>query len=187
LNLLSNSNTVEEIQQKELEQSIINMLLDRGMEFNLPKRSILRHFSKNKERTFTLQESYLGTLDLLTDQYLKIDIVEKSLQDNVFLESDRVVKVNHKRTARIVAIAWLNRYCYVPVIPFVWGFYNYPLIWLVSKYFHTRLKPSKLLKITTIIRQLMNTADFILSIRLMVAIQRTSQPKASLVEEKRKV
>ncbi|WP_448104740.1 hypothetical protein [Pedobacter panaciterrae] len=178
---------MEEIQQKELEQNIINILLDRGMEFNVPKRSILRHFSKKKERTFVLHESFLGTLDLLTDQYLKLEINEKALQENVFLESDRIIKMNNKRAARIVAIAWLNKFCYVPVIPLVWGFHNYALIWLASNYFQLRLKPSKLLKITTIIRQLMNSADFTLSIRLMMAIQRTSQPKADLVEEKQKV
>lgn len=170
--------------QKQLESKVASLLTNEGKSFSVPSRSILRYLSKKKERTFTLSHSCLGTLDLLTYQYLKIDFDRDKLKANPIAESNVVVSANNKRMAKIVAIAWLNGLCYLPILPIVFHFTNWPLIWIFSRYFHSRLTSSRLFDITIAIREQMNTEDFINSIVLMTGIQRTTEPKADPIEEK---
>ena len=170
--------------QNKLESNIAGLLNNEGKTFTIPKKSFLRFFSSKKERTFALRYSVLGVLDLLTGQYLKLQFDREKLKSNPISESNTVVSVNNDRVAKIVAIAWLNDLCYLPILPIVFGFTNWPLIWIVSRYFKMRLNSSKLFEIMIMVREMMNTEDFINSIVLMTGIQRTTEPKAGTIEEK---
>ncbi|WP_262246956.1 hypothetical protein [Parapedobacter soli] len=174
----------KEFDQLAAEQRNIDSLIGKGMDFEVETRGLERWI--RKKRVFTITEPYTGTLDLLADEFIKMEIDTDALDANPIQESNRIVHRSARRMARIVAITVLNGRCWVEVTPYR-GFVNRPLINRYTNYFLRRVKPSKLNQLALIIRQLMNAGDFINSIRwISGAMPRTTNPKAGLVEEKQK-
>ncbi|PPL04978.1 hypothetical protein [Parapedobacter indicus] len=166
------------------EQANIDSLIGKGMDFTVRTSAIERLFGSGKEKTFTIHEPYTGTLDLLADEFLKMEIDEEALTENPIRQSNRIIKRSAEPMARVIAVAVLNGRCWVELTPYR-GFVNRSLINRYTNYFLRRLKPSTLKQLALIIRQIMNAGDFINSIRWMSgAIPRTTKPKANLVEEK---
>lgn len=166
------------------EQQQIDALINRGIEFNVPKRGWERRLSRKKERSFAIEEPYLAVLDLLADEFIKMELDEEELKANPESVSNRIVKEHAKRLARIVAIAVLNHRTCIHLTKYKWA-YNRPLIERYTRYFLTRVKPSKLLQIASIIGQISNVGAFITSIRWTSgAMIRTTLPKAELIERK---
>ena len=167
------------------EQANIDSLINKGMDFDVETRGIERLW-RGKKRTFTITEPYTGTLDLLADEFIKMEIDDEALSANPISESNRIINRSARRMARVVAITVLNGRCWVEVSPYK-GYVNKALINRYTSYFLRRVKPSKLMQLTAIIRQIMNAGAFINSIRWMSgAMPRTTNPKANLVEQKPK-
>lgn len=72
------------------EQHEADVLINKGIRFTVPKRSLLRHFSKQKQRTFTIEQPYLGTLDILSRVFLSIEFEESMLAENALAEAKRI-------------------------------------------------------------------------------------------------
>jgi len=157
--------------QAEINESRI--LIEKGVQFKVKKQSLLKYLSKNQERNFIIQQPFLGTLDLISELFLKINFDEELIKANPLSESKLLVSKTAKICSLVVAISVLN---------------NRILIKLFSKilasYFLWRLKPSDLFNIALIINQINNYGDFTNSIRLM-SIIRTTAP--NLIEKKQAV
>lgn len=171
----------------EAEQRQIDALINRGLEFDVPVIGLRKYFTRSKTKTHAITEPYLGVLDLLANEFIKMEIDEDELKENPLSVSNKSVAQHSKRLARIVAISVLNDRCCIHLTNHKWV-YNHLLINSYTNYFLARIKPSKLLKIVAIIRQISNVGDFINSIRLMSGTNmiRTTQPKADLIEQSKR-
>lgn len=147
------------------EQHEADVLINKGIRFTVPKRSLLRHFSKQKQRTFTIEQPYLGTLDVLSRVFLSIEFEESMLAENALAEAKRITAESARKCALAVAIAVLNSKWKIRLFA--------PLM---ANYFLWRIQPSKLIRLAIYINQINNLGDFISSIRLMSAT-RTTAPR----------
>lgn len=146
------------------EQQQLDILLDRGVFFTVEKRSILRFFG-SKERRFVLKRFRLGTMDALSNEYIKTGYSVDHLKEDPFGESKRLVAQNAKRCARIIAIACLNSKWGIRLLtPFLADY----LLW--------RLTPQKMLQLTRMINTMSDTPNFIGSIGLLSVTRRTTEP-----------
>src|SRR5215217_106458 len=142
------------------ERDQLKILLDEGLEFEAGGK------------TYLIQQPYLGTLDYLSLEFLKLDIDKEILGSEHashlqrFEESKQVVRKNAKIASRIVAIAVLNSRW---KIKFLTPFSASIFLW--------KIKPDTLLKLTNIILQSMNLEDFTSSIALL-STSRTTIPQA---------
>lgn len=172
--------------EKELTQ--IDSLLERGIEFQVPTKSFAERLIYGKNRKFEIAQLCFGALDLVTNELLHINIDDEAVKNSPLEEADRLASENAYRLSRIVAIAVLNDKL-VTAKGFNGGNIvftkpNLKKIDRLAKYFMWRLNSQTMLQITLIVRQLMNSADFMNSIRLIKGtIRRTTQPAADLVEE----
>lgn len=148
----------------------LDTLTEQGLSFTTPKRSFLRHWGK-PERTFTIQQPYLGTLDVLSKQYIQMGISETVLSQDPMVESRKLARYA-PICARIVAISVLNSYWKIKLFT--------PLL---ASYFLWRVNPKTLWKFTSLILELSNMGDFINSIRFL-STARTTDPVR--IEEKPK-
>lgn len=146
------------------EQKQIDVLIDSGIKFTVPKRSVFAYFSKSKTRTFEIKQPYLGTLDYLSNEYIKMEFSEERIKLDPLNESKRLSLENAKRCARVVAIAVLNSKLKILLFTRI-----------LSHYFLWRITPKKLFELALIINTLANTADFTNSIRWM-SVSRTTAP-----------
>ena len=134
------------------------ILLDKGITFTAG------------EKEYLIEQPYLGTLDYLAVELLRLDVDLKKLESKlgmeIFEEQKRVVAPNARRCARIVAIAVLNSKW---KIRFLTEFYAQKFLWSV--------RPSDLMKLTSIILKASNLSDFSASIALL-SVNRTTAPQA---------
>jgi len=145
------------------EKSELDVMIDKGVEFKIPKRSIFRFLGK-KERTFTINQPYLGTLDLLSAEFIKIDFDEERLKNDGLSESKLLASRSCKVLANILAISVLNSKIKIRLFK-----------WILSNYFLWRVTPKKMLDLSLVINYMMNLEGFINSIRLN-AVNRTASP-----------
>ncbi|CAG5072869.1 hypothetical protein DYBT9623_04409 [Dyadobacter sp. CECT 9623] len=140
-----------EVQQQQV-------LLDKGLTFKAGRKEYL------------IEQPYLGTLDYLAAELLRLDVDLKKLESKesleIFEEQKRIVAPNARRCARIVAIAVLNKKW---KIRFLTEYYAQKFLWSV--------KPSDLMKLTSIILRASNLTDFSASIALL-SVNRTTAPQA---------
>lgn len=154
----------------QAEAAELDGLIENGLKFTVPRRSIWRRIGK-PERTFVIRQPYLGTLDRLSVEFLQMGFDEDMLKADTMNEARRLTAENANRCARIVAIAVLNSQWKIK-----W------LTGLLARYFRWRITPQKLLNLTVIINQVSNVGDFINSIRFLSATPRTTAP--SRIEKK---
>lgn len=157
------------LNQIAAEQQQLDVLLDKGMFFDVEKRSLLRFIGK-KERRFVIKQPYLGTLDALSNEFIKMEYSEDELKKDPFGESKRIVEHNALRCGRVIAIALLNSQ---------WGIKLFTRI--LANYFVWHLNPQKLLDLTMMINTMANIPAFINSIRYLSVEKRTTKP--ILIEE----
>lgn len=148
----------------EAEKEEQRILLDRGVKFTVARKSIFSKMLLKKERTFIIKQPFLGTLDYLSAEYLKLEYNEEKLQENPLVEVKLAARRSAKICARIAAIAILND-------SFRIRFYTR----FLAKYLLWRLTPERLDNLSKLILQMSNYQDFISSIRLMSA-NRTTAP-----------
>ena len=157
-------NKTEEFNALEAEKNEIDILIDRGVSFKTPKRSLLRYLSKKKEREFRIKQPYAGTLDILSGIFLKMEFDEEALSADPLGESKRLAAKSAKLCAKVVAIAVLNDKTMIRL------FFR-----IMTRYFLWRITPSTMLQLALIINQMCNFRDFTSSIRLMSGT-RTTKP-----------
>lgn len=143
---------------REAEAREQQILLGRGFEFVVGKRK------------YTIRQPYLGTLDHLAEQFLKLDLNKEKLQSEdpmeIFGEQKRLVRPNASILARIVAIAALNSFWKIKL-----------LVPIYTLYFRWNITPEDLMKLTGIVIRASNLQDFTASIALL-SVNRTTAPKA---------
>ncbi|MCZ2480005.1 hypothetical protein [Aquirufa nivalisilvae] len=149
----------------QAERQEYDLLLHQGVKFTTPKRSILKYFSKQKDRTWVINQPFLGTLDYLSSIFIQMDFSEERIKENALNESKRLAAINTFRCAKIIAIAILNDKIRIKL------FSN-----ILARYFLWRITPSKLFQLALMINTMSNVADFTNSIRLM-SVQRTAAPQ----------
>lgn len=150
----------------EREKKELDLLIEKGVSFKVPKRSFLKHFG-NKERVFEIKPLCAGTLYNLYHKFIEIDINENLLMNiETATEEAKRVLINSKIIAEIIAIAVLNSYLKLKL------FKN-----ILSKYFLWRITPKKMDEILHIIFAMENLPDFISSTRLAKTIPRQTAPK----------
>ena len=141
-----------EQQKLELEQKEAANLINKGVTFKIGKKDYL------------MKELKGGTLDLISEIAVNIQIDEEALKENPIGESKQISKKASMACAKILAYAVLNDK------------------WKI-RFFSRRLaskilwqyKPSQLLKAAILIAEMSNYADFINSIRLIAGV-RTAKP-----------
>jgi hypothetical protein len=148
----------------QLEESELDTLIEQGVTFTIPKRSLLRYLGK-PERTFLLRQPYLRTLDRLSKEWIKIDVSLDKLREDFVAEGKQMALQHAIRYSRIIAISYLNSEWKIRLFG-----------WLVAYYFSCRITPQKLLSLTLLINETSNLVDFINSTRLMSANRATTTP-----------
>ena len=150
----------------------LDLLIGQGMGLRIPKRSMLKYFSKKKERRFVIHQPFLGTLDYLSKEYIQMGFDEQALTADPMGESKRLVFRNARRCARIVAISILNNRLQIGLLlPFL------------SRYLLWHLTPDTLFQLTVQINRISNIADFTASIRFLSITKRTTEP--ALIERQK--
>lgn len=140
-----------------------NVLIESGMKFSVEKQSFLKYFSKSKQRTFTVKQPFLGTLDIISALFLSINFDEKLLEENFLSSSKEIVSRSVKTCAMVVAVSVLNSQFKIKLFSKILAQY---LLW--------RMRPSDLMKMSIIIHKINNYGDFINSIRLMSTVRTTA-------------
>lgn len=147
-----------------------NVLIEKGMKFTVKKQSILKYLSKSKERTFVIEQPFLGTLDIISALFLSINFDERQLEDNFLSSSKQIVAKSVKTCSMVVAVSVLNSKWKIKLFSK-----------LLAQYFLWRMRPSDLMKMSIVIHKINNYGDFINSIRLMSTI-RTTAPQNRIEE-----
>lgn len=147
----------------EAEVNEANVLIENGVKFTIKKQSFLKYLSKSKQRTFFIEQPFLGTLDIISALFLSINFNEKMLEDDFLASSKQIVAKSVKTCALVVAVSVLNSQFKIKFFSKLFAQY---LLW--------RMRPSDLIKIAIIIHKINNYGDFINSIRLMSAIRTTA-------------
>ncbi len=150
----------------EKERKTYAALINRGLNFTVDRTGLFRR----KPRTFHIKQLFLGTMDLVSEAFAKMEIDEVALAEDPIAEGRRLEHLHAREMARIVALAVLNDKWKISLFA---RFY--------TSYFLWRINPSKLYQLAMIINTLSNTPDFVNSIRLL-SIVRTAPPKADRVE-----
>lgn len=154
-----------EMDNTNTETRVINTLLEKGVNFTIPTRGLLRYIKPN--HVFKLRQSYLGTLLMLSEYYLKTGLDEAKLAENPLVEARRIVNRSAKPMAHIAAIGILNS---------KWRTRLYG--GLLANFLLWRLTPKTLYELAMTIVMLNNTGDFLNTIRLTEGMQMTA-PKAA--------
>ena len=150
----------EDFDARAAEARELAVLLDKGFEFQVRKKKYL------------IKQPYLGTLDYLAEQFLKLDVNREILESGegreIFDEQKRMLveRKNTRIAARIVSIAVLNSRWKITF-----------LTWFYARMFRWSVTSSDLMKLTGIILRASNLQDFSTSIALM-SVNRTTAPRA---------
>lgn len=148
------------MEQNKLEQQEAASLVDKGVSFKIGKRA------------YVMKELCGGTLDLISEVSLHIQLDDDKLKENPIGESKEIGKKATKKLALILAYAILNNKW---KIRFFAPFLARKILW--------KFTPSQLLKAAVVLTEMCNYADFINSIRLIAGVRTT---KPNLIEEEPK-
>ncbi|TGY79969.1 hypothetical protein [Lepagella muris] len=118
-------------------------------------------------RHFYIKPLYLGTIDCLRKLYIAIEYDEEAIQNQPLQESKRLFKYIDQM-AVIAAVAVLNNPCVTDP--------NDKSVKELAEFFIEHLTVARLQKLAEVINQMMNTAGFTSSIRLIREMG-TTRPK----------
>jgi len=166
---------LEEFDKIKAEKEELDVLTGVGVKFRVPKSKLFAFFSKEKFRTFYIHRPPVGVMDLLSREYIKIEINEEYISKDPIQASQKIVAANAMTIAKIVAIAVLGKKSFVPFLSYITGARNLILIYFLTNYFAQKIDSDYLKKLTVIIINQTNLKDFIDSSRLL-SISRTTMP-----------
>lgn len=178
-------NQKDTISQLRQEQSELNVLISKGVEFEVnvvefrTEKKLFGLIKKTTPHTqakrFKIEEPTLATLDRLSKEWLELGINDEELKDEQALKTAKIIASQHATTcAKIVALAVMGGDYLIPK-PGGGYTYNEKELNRLTRLFFTCITPSKLYQITILINAMCNFGDFMNSIRLMSA-QRTTAP-----------
>lgn len=162
---------MQENEKKLTEKRAIDVLLNAGMTFTVERRGIMKYLRKSGKK-LTIKPPYLGTLDYITREFLKMDVTFDQLKDVTLAQSMEIASKHTRTMSRIIAMAILNGKWQIKL-------FTGPL----SRWLMWRITPAMLYQLTVIISTLCDTGNFTNSIRL-ISGTRTTTPRADLVEQK---
>lgn len=140
-----------------------DVLLERGVKFNLPAPLPLRMLGK-KELFFTVRYLTLGTIIRISRLYLKTGITADQLESMDHENVHELVESNAAIFSRISAVAILNSY--------IWGkLLARPLSW----YLMHKLTLSKLCTLSYLLVIMCRVQDFTTTIRLISSMRITEK------------
>lgn len=182
--------------KKELEKHELNRLIARGFYFDLERfvcvrgPGILGLLGKRKKQSVMerhrVQEPTLAVLDLIAAEQIELVIDEKLMtSEDALCIARKLAKQHARRMAKIVALAVLGE-DYIKATQVgarVKYEHDDKRLDELTDLFFSRIKPSRLTELVSMISAMSNLGDFTNSIRLMSAA-RTTMP--ILVEEKLK-
>lgn len=171
-------NSIIDPKTRELREA--EELIERGVRFTVPKKSILKYFG-SKERAFKIRSPYAGVLDRITEQALRIGFDDMALRQISEADEKNNTMETLKETKRITgeALLPLCRMIAYAVLDTRWAIDLFGE--MLARYFFWRMDGRKIFQLSVIINQMCDYTNFMNSIRLMSAI-RTTAP--NLVEEK---
>lgn len=148
-----------EEEKVKIENMEAGALLDRGVEF------------KVKKRKFIIKKPYLGTLDIISKLNLDMAFEEDVLQsDNITHEANKIANKSAMSYALLIAVVVLNSKWKIKLFAK-----------LLANWFYWNIKPYELKGLAQIILEDNSLVDFILSIRLIAGMKRTTKP--NLIEQ----
>lgn len=185
---MKDKNNETETYRKELEKMELNRLISRGFFFNLERFVYVRRpgipglLGRRKKQSVTeryrVQEPTLAVLDLIAAEQIELVIDEKLMtSEDALCIARKLAKQHARRMAKIVALAVLGE-DYIQATQ-VGARVKYEhddkrLDELIDLFF-SRIKPSRLTELVTMISAMSNLGDFTNSIRLISA-SRTTMP-----------
>lgn len=185
---MKDKNNETETYKKELEKTELNRLISRGFFFDLERfvyvrrPGILGLLKRRKKQSVTeryrVQEPTLAVLDLIAAEQIELVIDEKIMTSQDALSVARkLTKLHARRMAKIVALAVLGEDYIQATQVGVRVKYEHDDNRLneLTDLFFSRIKPSRLTELVTMISAMSNLGDFTNSIRLMSA-SRTTMP-----------
>lgn len=147
----------------KLEQGEVDSILDRGIEFTVRKKK------------FVITKPFLGTMDIASELCLKMAYDEDRLTgDETTLAAHEIVAKSAKNSALLISVMVLNS--------------KFKIRWfskMLAKWFYWNMQAVELKKLAQIIIEDSSIVDFILSIRLVAGMRRTTKP--NLIEKSSKV
>jgi hypothetical protein len=187
----------DEIKALEAEREELNLLIKRGVKFNVTTKTRrrekgLRGFFSRPEvveetHNFEIHEPTLSTLDRLSEYSLAMAIDEEAIKSEgrtVIGQAKQLAKDNAERMARAIAIAVLGEDYYVTEVNRFGRVNHYnndkELDRLTALFFHS-LKPSKLVSLSAIVTNVSNLGDFTTSMRYLSGA-RTALPRKERIE-----
>lgn len=191
------SDNNDEIKALELEREELNLLVQRGVKFDVTtkirrrKKGLRGFFSRpetvNETHTFEIHEPTLSVLDRISALSLAIEIDEAAMKaegEAAITEARQVTKENIVRMARVVAVAVLGEDYHVTEVNRFGKVKKYnddkELDRLTALFFHS-VKPSVLVGLVAMITGMSNLGDFINSMRLLSGA-RTATPRKERIE-----
>ncbi|MBD2753782.1 hypothetical protein [Spirosoma validum] len=154
---------MEEAEKIIAERIELDTLVERGVEFTVPGKSVLRHIWPN--RSFTIKAPYRGTQIYIDRECIDMDFSEGALLAGGMNEARRVVAHNNRRFAKIVAIAVLRDYWKIKL-----------LTGLLTHYFLWRIDSKKTQQLAGLIIPLSGIPNFLDSIRYLSIQKRVTAP-----------
>nr|ARK08877.1 hypothetical protein A6C57_00330 [Fibrella sp. ES10-3-2-2] len=146
------------------EKAASDLILGKPFKFAVPKHSLLR-FLGASNRTFFIKHPTYGTLTHLSRELIGLNFDLHKIQEYSPAEKVKLMAENAERLSRIVAIVVLRDRWAIK-----WG-----CRWLTN-YFLYRLEPAKMLELVRLINLMADLTDFIISIGLLTAPRRTTEP-----------
>lgn len=191
------SDNSEEIKALKAEREELNLLVKRGIRFNVTtkirrrKKGLRGFFSRpvtDEETTsFEMHEPTLSVLDRISELSLSMAIDEEAFKGagHTAIEDAKYLAKDHaERMARVIAIAVLGEDYYVTEITRLGKVKKYnddkELDRLTALFFHS-IKPSKLVGLAAVVTNISNLGDFITSMRYLSGA-RTALPRKERIE-----
>ena len=158
----------------ENEKRELDILIGRGIEFEVVERrrvrggwrQLFRWEWQDVTHRYHIKEPTLGVLDMLSAEYIKLEVDEGLLSEQPLLLSKQLVLRYAKVAARIVAIAVLGVECR-----------DSRRLEELAKLFYHHVTPTKLAQLTDTIHLMSNYWSFTTSIRSMSGARTTAPHK----------
>ena len=159
----------------EAEKEELEVITGSGVLFRVPKSKLFARFSKEKERKFMIYGPPAGVMDLLSKEFIKLEINEQFIADDPLDESKKIVARTAMTAARIVAIAVLGEKSFIPFLSYITGARNLILIHFYTNYFAQKCNSLMLKQLAIIILKQQDYTNFTDFIRLL-STNRTTIP-----------
>lgn len=150
---------------KAIEQNEIEVILQNGFSFDIPRKSIFSVFSKSKTRKINIKPFSIGIEAMMCKKWLDLKYSESG--DNKFTA---LIVDNYELHCEALAIAYLGSKFKVRLFK-----------WFVKKYFENRINPKILLGCYTYLMAMCDIKNFTIATILVTDSTLMSPKKGNFV------